>query len=749
MFKKISYFMSVLLLTIFSIPLTTVFAESSLDFEIIPMHYGLLNAEPMTLNENSQLTGFTLLHSANKGDTQITLTGSNHLNPSELFVYIATSGIYYVAQVKTVTNNVVELMKPLEEAVNAGSNIWNFYNDAFHPNFYGFTALGDYALDRLKGENLANKVHAFIGDSWFDNDMLVPHLESKLNASQVINKGVGGRRTIDVLNTFDAEFPAGAASQPDYFWVLLGTNDWDNDTPASEYISNLKQIIQKINDRGAKAIVFTSSVGPISLSTGATPTFKTLSHKYANDLLALKQAGGSNISATINNDDLIIEFNAQHSLNTSSHYMFFIDIDNKANTGYRYSELWQNSGSDYMVQDGFLYKSLANDWNWTQIGAVETVGLNKVKIKKSDLNFSKTTNPIIRIGASIISNDWSTTEDHFPKTTKMKKVIFNKIKPPVGKKELKATVKNNNLVIEYISTKTFTNNSHFLVFIDSDNNADTGYNSVLWSGSGADYLVQDNFVYKSQSNDSNWKWQDQNSVVSFERNKVVVSLNDLGLANLTSDKVIKLGVLIASNDWNTIEENYPKSGHMQQVTISGSGGSQLKALKDIVTTKAGMSITIDVLANDIGTGLTIDMFETPNNGSASISNKQLIYTPNAGFSGVDKFKYKIIDSSGQSAWGEIEVTVTPKNNDTLKANKDTATVKSGGTVLIDVLANDTGSALDLCCVDSAWTGTTSLVGGKVKYTSDGSYIGKVTFWYDVVDEFGDRAWASVTVTITQ
>ncbi len=838
MSRKISSFISVLLLTLFSIPLTTVFAESSLDFEIIPMHYGLLNAEPMTLNENSLLTGFTLLHSANKGDTQITLTGSNHLNPSELFVYISTSDTYYVAQVKTVTNNVIELMKPLEEAVNAGSNIWNFYNDAFHPNFYGFTALGDYALDCLKEENLANKVHAFIGDSWFDNDMLVPRLESKLNASQIINKGVGGRRSADVLNTFDEEFPAGAASQPDYFWVFLGTNDWDNDIPASEYIGNLKQIIKKINARGAKAIVFTSSVGPISLSYGSTPMLKVLSNKYADDLLALKQSGESSISVTLKNDDLIIEFNANHSLNTNSHYMFFIDIDNEANTGYRYSELWENSGLDYMVQDGFLYKSLANDWNWVQIGAVETIGLNKVKIKKSDLNFNKSTNPIIRIGASIISNDWITTEDHFPKTSEMKKVDLNKITLPIDTKELKVTVKNNNLVIEYKSIAAFTNNSHFLVFIDSDNNADTGYNSILWSSSGADYLVQNNFVYKSQSNDSNWKWQDQNSVVSFERNKVVVSLNDLGLANLTSDKVIKLGVLIASNDWST-KESYPKSGNMQQVTINGSYEWQLKALKDIVLTKAGMPITIDVLANDIGTGLTIDMFETPNNGSASISNSQIIYAPNAGFSGLDKFRYKVMDSSGQSAWGEIEiivrpikndtlkakkdtatvksgetvlidvlandigtglsidmsetpnngsasisnnqlvytpnvgfsgvekfkykivdslgqnawgeieVTVTPKNNDTLKANKDTATVKSGGTVLIDVLANDTGSALELSCVDYAWSGATSLVGGKVKYTSDGSYIGKVTFWYDVADEFGDRTWASVTVTITK
>jgi len=736
-----------MLLVVFSLPLTKTFAETSLDFEIIPMHYGLLNAEPMTINENSQLTSFTLADSANKGDTQITLTGGgNSLNPSELFVYIATSGVHYVAQVKTITNNVVELMKPLEEDVSAGDNIWNFYNDAFHPNFYGFIALGDYALDRLKGENLSNKTHAFIGDSWFDNDMLVPHLGTKLNASQIINKGVGGRNTIDVLNTFDAEFPSGAASQPDYFWVLLGTNDWDDDTPANEYISNLEQIIQKINDRGAKAIVFTSSVGPSSLATGNTPTFKSLSHKYANALLALKQVGGDEISATLNNDDLIIEFSTNSQLNTNSHYMFFIDIDNNANTGYRYSQLWQNSGSDYMVQNGFLYKSRGNDWEWDQIGSVATVGLNKVIIKKSDINFNKGT---IKIGALIISNDWRTTEDYFPKTTEMKQVTLNVVKPPVGSKELTATVKDNNLVVEYTSTTTFSADSHFLVFIDSDNNAGTGYDSLLWSGSGADYLVQNNFVYKSLSNDSNWEWEDQNSVVSFERNKVVVSLDDLGLGNLTSDRVIKVGVLIVSNDWNTTEEYYPKSGNMKQITIDGSGGTQLKALKDTATTKAGMSVTINVLANDIGTGLTIDATENPNNGSASISNNLLIYTPDAGFSGVDTFRYKIADSSGQTAWGEIEVTVTAVNNDPLKANKDTATVKSGGSVLIDVLANDTGSGLDLCCVDYAWTGTTSLVGGKVKYQSDGSYIGEVKFWYDITDEFGDRAWASVTVTITE
>lgn len=70
-------------------------------------------------------------------------------------------------------------------------------------------------------------------------------------------------------------------------------------------------------------------------------------------------------------------------------------------------------------------------------------------------------------------------------------------------------------------------------------------------------------------------------------------------------------------------------------------------LDDSVKTLYGKSVDIDVLANDsdIETiGLKISNVTKPVNGTTVISNNQIIYTPNTGFSGTDVFTYSVNDN---------------------------------------------------------------------------------------------------------
>lgn len=605
MLKKV--FRSVLILMSLSLT-TSTFAESSLNFNFIPMHYGLLKGEPHTFSESEGLKNFTLSSNAQKGDEELVLTGNLNLHPSELVTYRSTSGLYYVAQVKEITGNTVVLMNPLKEGINLGDNIWNFYNDPSHPNSNGYKAIADYALEHLKTEDLANKIHGFAGDSWFNNNHLVPHFTSKLNATQIINKGVGGRKSSDVLEAFDADFPNTAAVQPDFIWVILGTNDYWGKVTREKYIDNLKKIIIKINNLGAKALVFTSSVGPVVFDAnlgGLSSFHQDLSDDYADDLLALHSSGN-------------------------------------------------------------------------------------------------------------------------------------------GNDEIKAYSQDSNLVIELTTPQPPNNNYHYSYFIDTDNNKNTGhsYSSTKWGETGLDYMIQDNSLYKSLGNDSSWAWEYKGPVVSADINKIVVSKSDIGLASNAQDITIKVGVLVKSSNWSTLDY-YPKSGKLQEFTIKA-----LEAIKDTATTPSGIAITIDVLLNDIGNGLHIGWFDDPTNGSTQVlANNLLMYTPDAGFTGIDDFWYQAIDSSGQSTWGNVVVAV---GDDTvLKANHDTVTVKSGQTIFINVLANDTGSQLELDAFDAVWSGSMSIIGNTLEYQSDGTHIGELVTWYGITDSNDDVDWAKVTINITQ
>lgn len=71
MLKKISYPFLTLILSVIGISLiaisTTVVAGSKLNFELIPMHYGLIKGEPLTKGENEGLLNFSLNGNAAKG----------------------------------------------------------------------------------------------------------------------------------------------------------------------------------------------------------------------------------------------------------------------------------------------------------------------------------------------------------------------------------------------------------------------------------------------------------------------------------------------------------------------------------------------------------------------------------------------------------------------------------------------------------------------------------------------------------
>lgn len=174
---------------------------------------------------------------------------------------------------------------------------------------------------------------------------------------------------------------------------------------------------------------------------------------------------------------------------------------------------------------------------------------------------------------------------------------------------------------------------------------------------------------------------------------------------------------------------------------------KLKAFNDTATTTSDTAVTIDVLANDTGTGLAIGWFDTPENGTLAISNGKIVYTPNTGFIGSDDFWYEVVDSSGQTTWGYVSITVTQGGgNTTLAANDDIAEVAVGETVVIDVLANDAGTNIFISEVDDVWSGSATIVNNKVEYTA-GNDAGVLELWYGISDSSGNIEWAKVTITI--
>lgn len=177
------------------------------------------------------------------------------------------------------------------------------------------------------------------------------------------------------------------------------------------------------------------------------------------------------------------------------------------------------------------------------------------------------------------------------------------------------------------------------------------------------------------------------------------------------------------------------------------------AANDSATTEQDKAVTIAVLANDKdpdGDALTVTGTSGVN-GSAVINGDGSIgFTPAAGFSGSEVFSYSVSDGKGGSASATVTVSVVAAepSNKAPVAVDDSATVQTGQSVTIAVLANDRdadGDSLRVSRVAQGSKGAVSLNGdGSLTYTPAKNFKGSDSFSYTITD---GQAEASASVVI--
>ena len=164
-------------------------------------------------------------------------------------------------------------------------------------------------------------------------------------------------------------------------------------------------------------------------------------------------------------------------------------------------------------------------------------------------------------------------------------------------------------------------------------------------------------------------------------------------------------------------------------------------IDDSAATDAGVGVTIDVLANDLGSGNVVVSVTQGSHGTVTSTSGVTVYLPEAGYSGPDSYTYSLRDSSGQSAFGTVRVLVRPVAPD------DTVATASGGPVLIDVLANDSGTATTVTGYSVPAHGTVTAFAGGALYTPGVGFSGVDTFRYFAMDASGTAFVGTVTVLV--
>lgn len=122
------------------------------------------------------------------------------------------------------------------------------------------------------------------------------------------------------------------------------------------------------------------------------------------------------------------------------------------------------------------------------------------------------------------------------------------------------------------------------IFIDSDNNKQTGFNFdyEAWGLIGADYIIENRTLFKSLSNNSDWNW-DANvpQLDSFSKTANVVEavINKSKLGNPCT--TINVGVMGLNDSWD-IEVMYPISNALATMSIQSCGGTGTDTTKPVI-----------------------------------------------------------------------------------------------------------------------------------------------------------------------
>jgi hypothetical protein len=178
------------------------------------------------------------------------------------------------------------------------------------------------------------------------------------------------------------------------------------------------------------------------------------------------------------------------------------------------------------------------------------------------------------------------------------------------------------------------------------------------------------------------------------------------------------------------------------------------ALPDTYTVAEDGGVNGNLAANDTGLGdggIVYRLTQPPAHGEASVTPEGgFTYTPAPEFNGGDAFGYTVTDRDGDSDQGQVTLYITPVS-DLPRALPDAYVLAEDGNIAGDLAANDTGLGdggivYRLTQPPAHGEASVSPEGGFA-YIPAPEYAGSDTFGYAITDADGDRAEASVTLTI--
>ncbi|MCA0948472.1 cadherin-like domain-containing protein [Salipiger pacificus] len=216
--------------------------------------------------------------------------------------------------------------------------------------------------------------------------------------------------------------------------------------------------------------------------------------------------------------------------------------------------------------------------------------------------------------------------------------------------------------------------------------------------------------------------------------------------------------LVLVNDADDVTGTNVTFSDVALIVAGGSENTAPTATDDAYGSDAGSTFTvlgIELTKNDAdpeGDALSVISVQNATNGTVSIDDDVITFTPPPGFKGLASFEYTIEDGNGGTS---TATAVIDFSNEEPEAVADSLDATQDVPLLIvpeALLANDTdaeGDALTLTGVSNALNGSVAFEDGQITFTPDQGYFGPASFDYTIEDAFGGTSTNTVTLLFNE
>ena len=168
-----------------------------------------------------------------------------------------------------------------------------------------------------------------------------------------------------------------------------------------------------------------------------------------------------------------------------------------------------------------------------------------------------------------------------------------------------------------------------------------------------------------------------------------------------------------------------------------------------VATNEDTAKNITLSGTDIdGDALTYSVVTQPANGTLRGSGANLVYTPNANFSGSDSFSFKANDGALDSNISSVSIAVSPLNDAPTSGGQSVTTTQNTAKNITLAASDIDGDALSYSIVTAPLKGVLSGSGPSRVYTPNAGFSGSDSFTFKVNDGALDSATSAVNINVT-